>query len=189
MSPYKQRNNQKWKKKTTKTSSLLLSCIKQIILYIILHCMCDKGLRPLLYHIWYLYNPSPPTVHLILWNIILSSLPPPYTNFIPDSPKVCANYYANLWKRASYFSLKQQLDKFVYYSISSELSFSIFYNKSVDFTPLYKVAVAFCGGMLQAQVHGKFRGKECSKKTEPKALWVVIWKVDKTMINNGGKKK
>lgn len=50
----------------------------------------------------------------------------------------------------------------------------------------YTVAVAFRGGKLQAQVHGKFRGKECSKKTEPRALWVVIWQVDKTMINNGG---
>lgn len=76
--------------------------------------------------------------------------------------------------------------------------FTIIYDLSLLLAPfttkvllfsLYKGAVAFCGGMLQAQVHGKFRGKECSKKTEPKALWVVIWKVDKTMINNGGKKK
>lgn len=49
--------------------------------------------------------------------------------------------------------------------------------------------MAFEGGLLEAQVHSKFRRKECSKKTKPKALWVVIGNVDKTMINNGGRKE
>lgn len=50
------------------------------------------------------------------------------------------------------------------------------------------MAVAFWGGLLEAQVHSKFRRKECSKKTKPKALWVLIWTVDKTMINNKRKR-
>lgn len=34
------------------------------------------------------------------------------------------------------------------------------------------------------QVHVKFRGKEFSKKIYYKALWGMIQKVDKIMINN-----
>lgn len=84
--------------------------------------------------------------------------------------------------------MEQQEDKCFHYLIESELAFSTFYNQCVDFPSLLpKVAVAFWGGLLEAQVHSKFRRKECSKKTKPKALCVLIWTVDKTMINNKGK--